>query len=91
MCEAPVLLIVFNRPEITKRLFEVIQYVKPSKLYIAADGPRVSKVEDIQLCEQVISIFDYINWPCQVNKLFRSKNLGCDIAVTDAINWFFSY
>ena len=30
-----------------------------------------------------------IDWPCEVKTLFREKNLGCKIAVSSAITWFF--
>ena len=35
-----VLFLVFNRPDTTKKVFEKIRLAKPSKLYIAGDGPR---------------------------------------------------
>ena len=37
---APVILLVFNRPAQTRRVFAAIQEARPSRLYVAADGPR---------------------------------------------------
>ena len=34
-------------------------------------------------------ILDSINWECEMKTLFRDKNLGCKIAVSGAIDWFF--
>jgi len=30
-----------------------------------------------------------VDWDCEVKTLFRDKNLGCKIAVSSAIDWFF--
>ncbi|MFZ2303665.1 MAG: glycosyltransferase family 2 protein, partial [Minisyncoccia bacterium] len=42
----PILFIIFNRPDTTTRVFETIRKIKPAKLYVAADGPRVHKEEE---------------------------------------------
>ena len=36
----PVLLLVFNRQNTTKQVFSAIRKAKPSRLYVAGDGPR---------------------------------------------------
>ena len=38
-----ILLIVFNRFDTAKKVFEAIREVKPPRLYVAADGPRKNK------------------------------------------------
>ncbi|MCM8787681.1 MAG: nucleotide-diphospho-sugar transferase [Candidatus Omnitrophica bacterium] len=67
-----------------------IKKVKPDKLFIASDGPR-NKMEE----EVVNSVREYvlnnIDWPCKVKTLFRRKNLGCKLAVSQAITWFFDH
>ena len=30
-----------------------------------------------------------VDWDCDVKKLYRQKNLGCKIAMSNAITWFF--
>jgi hypothetical protein len=45
-----VLLIIFNRPDTTLLVFEEIKKVRPYRLFIAADGPRMDRPEDIVLC-----------------------------------------
>jgi len=86
----PVLFLVFNRPETTKQVFEAIRKAKPPKLFVAADGPRPDKPGEEEKCEQVRKIIERgIDWDCEVYKLYRDKNLGCKIAVSSAITWFF--
>ena len=87
--ETPILLIVFNRPDTTLKVFDSIKKVKPKKLYVAGDGPRYNKYEDKNKTEQVREICKSINWPCELKTLFRDENLGCKYAVSSAINWFF--
>lgn len=88
--QSPVLFLVFNRPDSTRRVFQEIRSVKPGKLYIAADGPRKNNASDKNLCAEVRQIFSGIDWPCQVVTLFHDQNKGCKIAVSDAIDWFFN-
>ena len=45
---APVLFIVFNRPDTTIKVFEAIRKAKPKRLYISSDGPREEKMEKIK-------------------------------------------
>ena len=85
----PVLFLIFNRPDTTKRVFESIREAKPPRLYIAADGARKDKIGERELCEQTREITNNVDWNCEVKTLFRDKNLGCKIAVSSAINWFF--
>ena len=41
-----VLFLVFNRLETTTKVFEKIRQVKPSRLYVAGDGPREGNEAD---------------------------------------------
>ncbi|MBY0427097.1 MAG: nucleotide-diphospho-sugar transferase [Cytophagales bacterium] len=85
---APILFLIFNRPEKTQKVFEQIKRAKPSRLYIAADGPR--NAEEKSICDQTRAVvLEGIDWPCQTFTLFRENNLGCTPAVVSAISWFF--
>src|SRR5205085_2322622 len=35
------------------------------------------------------AVMKNIDWDCQVETLFREKNLGCKIAVSSSLQWFF--
>jgi hypothetical protein len=87
----PVLFLIFNRPVFTEMVFEAIAEIKPKYLYIAADGPRPDKPDDIELCAKTRSVIERINWDCEVKTLLRDKNMGCKSAVSEAINWFFEH
>jgi hypothetical protein len=85
----PILFLIFNRPDTTKKVFEAIGKYKPKELYIAADGPRKDKGGEKELCEETRKITENIDWDCEVKTLFRDENLGCRDAVSSAIDWFF--
>jgi ADP-heptose:LPS heptosyltransferase len=89
MFKTPILFLIFNRPNQTRRVFEKIREIKPSKLYVAADGPRAHVFEDKINCQLTRSIINGIDWPCEIKTLFNEKNLGCGKAVSGAIDWFF--
>ena len=89
---SPVLLLIFNRPETTARVFQRIREARPPRLYLASDGPRAEKVGESEtvlgLREELLSAID---WPCELQTLFRDDNLGCARAVSGAITWFFEH
>ena len=88
MQKLPVLMIVFNRPETTERVFSAVRQYAPERLYVSADGPRPDK-PDAENCAAVRKIFDRVDWPCEVKTRFRERNLGCRKAPPDGISWFF--
>jgi hypothetical protein len=88
----PVLFLVFNRLETTRRVFEAIRQAKPPRLYIAADGPRSHRPEESARVKEVRDhILNSVDWPCDVKTLFREENLGCGKAVAGGISWFFEH
>ncbi len=87
----PILFIIFKRPEHQKQVFEQIRQVRPTQLFIAADGPRANVPSDTEKCAEARKIIQQVDWPCEVKTLFRDKNLGCGLAVSSAITWFFSH
>ena len=87
--KSPVLFIIFIREDTTRKVFEKIREAKPPRLYIAADGPRPGRPDDIEKCKATRSIVNDIDWECEVKTLFRDENLGCGKGVSSAITWFF--
>jgi hypothetical protein len=71
-----------------KKTFEEIKKIRPSYLYIS-----VMVHEMLKKKRRTDAVRDYImknvDWKCDVKTLFREKNLGCKLAVADAVTWFF--
>lgn len=87
--ETPILFLIFNRPDTTQQVFNQLKLLKPKYLYVAADGPRETKINEREKCEVTRNIIRQIDWDCELKTLFREKNLGCGKAVSSAITWFF--
>lgn len=91
MFNTPILFLIFNRPDTTKRVFEQIKKIQPAQLFIAADGPRADRPGEKIICAAVRSIATNIDWDCELKTLFRDENLGCGKAVSEGISWFFEH
>ena len=87
----PVLLLVFNRPDITSRLLDAVRVARPARLFVAADGPRPERPGDADLCRRTRALLAGIDWPCRLETLYRDTNLGLQAAVTTGISWFFEH
>ncbi len=86
----PVLLITFNRPAHTNKVFEVIRKNKISKLYVFQDGVRANHPQDLDKSKEVRDIFaENIDWDCELKTFYSEINLGCGYGPVAAINWFF--
>ncbi len=91
--KTPVLLITFNRLDYVKETLSAIAKVKPSKLYIASDGPRPNKMGEDKIVQEIREyILSHIDWPCEIHKRFLETNSGgCKHGVSQAITWFFDH
>lgn len=88
---APVALFVFNRPDLTARVFEVVRAMRPPVLFVSADGPRADRPDDERLCDEVRKIVSQVDWPCDVHWNLRERNLGCGPAMSQGISWVFEH
>ena len=85
----PILLIIFNRPQKIESLIDSLRIIKPTKIFIAADGPRKNKDGERELCSKTRDMISLIDWPCEIHKNFQETNLGCKYGPITAIDWFF--
>ena len=89
MFETPIVVFLFRRHDTLERIFQRIRAVKPSRLYLIADGPRneserasTQKVRD--LAES------YIDWECDVVKRYASDNIGVYCNIGEGAKWVFT-
>ena len=90
MTLAPVLLLAFNRPDLTAQVLAAIQAADRSAerpLFVALDGPR--GMADEPGCAAVHSLIAEISWT-SVTMLAQPRNLGCRAGVQAGIDWFFA-
>jgi hypothetical protein len=86
----PVLILAFNRPDTARRVLESVRCARPSLVFLAVDGPRLNKSGEADRVAKVRALAELVDWGGEVRTLFRKENLGCKLAVSQAISWFFS-
>lgn len=85
----PVLLIGFNRPDLTEiTLKRIIEY-NPSRIYFAVDGARSHKPLETTKVLEVRKLVENIPNTIQTKTRFSEQNQGCRVGVSSAISWFF--
>ncbi|MCF3648737.1 hypothetical protein [Synoicihabitans lomoniglobus] len=85
-----VALIIFNRPEVTRRTLAAIREARPPVLLVIADGPRIGRDGEAEKCAEVRALVEAgVNWPCEVETNYADKNLGCARRVSSGLNWVF--
>lgn len=87
---APVVLIVFNRPDLTSAAVARLARVAPPHVMVVADGPRDAAERD--RCEQTLAaVRTGITWDCRVQWCVSETNLGCSQRVQTGLDWVFSH
>lgn len=90
MFNKAVAVIIYNRPKHTEALYNCIRQIKPKKLFIIADGPKLNDEDDYQKCEQTRIIFDDIDWNIEtVKKNYSKTNMGLKSRVETGLDWVF--
>ncbi|MCX5700307.1 MAG: glycosyltransferase family 2 protein [Candidatus Omnitrophica bacterium] len=85
----PVLFLIYNRPQLTRFVFDAIRKARPEKLFIAADGPNEVKADDYRKCNDARDVINQVDWDCEISTLISNDHLGCKLGPSHAINWFF--
>jgi hypothetical protein len=80
---------MFNRPQLTSRIFEEIRRARPSKLLVVADGPRADRPGEAARCAETRRIIEGVDWPCEVLTNYSETNLGCKRRVSSGLDWVF--
>ncbi len=92
MFEIPILLITYKRHHTLIEILEVIQKIKPKRLYISCDIYEGTKSDDITKNKTVIDFINsYTLNDCEIIKKINTSNLGCGQGPKEAIDWFFSH
>lgn len=72
----PVAIIVFKRPDLTRKVLNQIAKAKPTHLFVISDGPRANHENEFEAVQRTRAVFDEISWPCEVTKIYSDSNLG---------------
>jgi hypothetical protein len=87
--QTPIAILVFNRPEITRKLVEAVLRAKPPKVLVFADGPRPDHPEDAALIEAAKAAISDAPWECEVLTNYSDTNLGTKYRPATGLDWVF--
>lgn len=87
--KTPIALLIFNRPEITRRLVEEIIRAQPPKVLVFADGPRPDHPEDAELIQATKAVIREAPWRCEVLTNYSDTNLGTKYRPATGLDWVF--
>ena len=84
-----VIVVCYNRPNLTMNLVTVLRRVRPSHILIVADGPKLKDLDDKASVAATRAAFDQIDWPCKIDQLYSDVNLGCTARIVSGLDWAF--
>lgn len=88
--ENAVLVIPFRRPALFERTLRAVGAVRPRRLYVAQDAPRLHVAGETERCRETFALIDQlVDWPCEIFRHQAPHNLGGSIRVSSAISWLF--
>lgn len=89
MGKTPVVIVAFNRPEVTRRVFARIRSFAPEKLFVIADGPRKERPREEEACHLARAETERVDWDCEIHRRYSEENLGCRHSVSKGLDWVF--
>lgn len=91
MLDVPVLFCIFNRPELTRQVFQRIRAAQPKVLLVVSDGPRADRAGEHEAVSQSRAILQDVDWQCEVKTNFAEENMGCKARIATGITWAFEH
>jgi hypothetical protein len=90
MLSTPVAMIVFRRPDHTRRVLSAIRAAQPRRLLVIADGPSPLRPGEAEKCAAARAEVDrLVDWPCEVLKNYSDANLGVEARFHSGFQWVF--
>jgi hypothetical protein len=86
---APVVFIIFNRPDVAEQVFARIRGAHPRQLLVIADGPRRDVPGEAEKCAEARAIVDGVDWDCEVLKNYADETMGCRRRIVTGMQWVF--
>lgn len=89
MFNVPVVIIIFNRPDITRELLSCLKKIKPRNMFIVSDAARYHVEDEDLKVQETRQIAENIEWECKVRKNYADENMGCMRRVSTGLDWVF--
>jgi hypothetical protein len=88
--QTPVVLILFNRPETTARVWQAIRIARPERVFVIADGARPDRAAEIDQCQAARAVTDTIEWDGRVERNYAPIHLGIKQRIDSGLDWVFA-
>ncbi len=72
--KVPIVVIIYNRPDNFRQLWQSIRQIQPAHLFVISDGPKTTA--DARLVEQCRALATP-DWECTLVRIYAAQNLGC--------------
>lgn len=89
MCNTPVALVVFRRPDLTAKVLDVIRLARPAELYVISDAPREGVPGEAEACAKARALIETVDWDCEVRLNYADQNMGCGHRLSTGFDWLF--
>lgn len=86
---APVIMLIYRRPALTRQVFERVRGAKPSTLIVVADGPRDVTASEDSLVRETREVVATVDWDCTVHRVYSNSNLGLKKRVASGLDTAF--
>lgn len=87
--KTPVAMFIFNRRDVTARVFAEVRRAQPKQLFLISDGARSDRPGEERQVSLTREIVTDIDWECDVKTLFADRNMGCKTRVSSGLAWVF--
>ena len=87
---APVVLIGFNRPKLTRRVVERLLEAQRPKVYFVSDGPRLGNENDFRLIDETRRLIDLLSGDCEAIPIWSMSNMGCRHRIQSGLDQVFA-
>ena len=87
--QTPVVLIIYRRAEQTRQAINALRLVRPSNLYVVADGPNQNVADDLGAVNAARDVLSSIDWDCQIVKIYSETNMGLRARVLSGLDLVF--
>ncbi len=91
IADLPILLLIGSAASQTRCMIEALAAVKPTRLFIAADGPDLAYSGEAEHYQSARNQLELIDWPCEFQLLFPPVHRGRNAFIPQAVSWFFEH
>ena len=87
--DTPIVIFIWQRPDMTRRVFDAVRQMRPKILVVIADGPNLES-SSRDNCKAAQDVVQEVDWPCDVYRNYSAYNLGLKKRIESGLDFVFS-